>query len=68
MIILIQTFIYYYFFFKPYFIYVFYRNIQNWKNANINRPKLVLRREIVFKEDIPKKYLQKKAEGPFLVI
>jgi hypothetical protein len=40
--------------------------LKNWKNANINRPKLVLRREIVFKEDIPKKYLQKKAEGPFL--
>jgi len=27
-----------------------------------------LRKEIVYKEDIPPEYLQKKANGPFLVI
>jgi len=27
-----------------------------------------LRKEIVFKENIPTEYLQKKADGPFLVI
>jgi len=42
--------------------------LKEWKKNNINRPRLSipLRKEIVFKEDIPKELLQKKADGPFL--
>lgn len=42
--------------------------LKEWKKNNINRPKsmIPLRKEIVYKEDIPPEYLQKKANGPFL--
>jgi len=42
--------------------------LKEYKKKNINRPRsmIPLRKEIVFKEDIPPEYLQKKAEGPFL--
>ncbi|ORX56098.1 hypothetical protein BCR36DRAFT_410131, partial [Piromyces finnis] len=42
--------------------------LKEYKKKNINRPKssIPLRKKIVFKENIPKEYLKKKADGPFL--
>ncbi|ORY50614.1 hypothetical protein LY90DRAFT_702876, partial [Neocallimastix californiae] len=42
--------------------------LSDWKKKNINRPRssIPLQKEIIFKENIPNKYLKKKADGPFL--